>query len=174
MNGRQNQENLRVKVGCGETTTPGWVNLDNSVSVLISSHPLLSKAMARMGLVKPHQLHFKGVARKEGIRHARASRLHFNDNSWGVVYSSHMLEHLPRGQELTFLREALRVLAPGGILRLAVPDISIFVEQYRNHHDADRFVDRTLMAFDDSSTVARLRLLVVGARNHRWRYDGTF
>jgi hypothetical protein len=40
------------------------------------------------------------------------------------------LEHLPRPQALPFLRECHRVLAPGGILRVVVPDLETIARLY--------------------------------------------
>jgi len=47
----------------------------------------------------------------------------FRDGSAGVIYLSHFLEHLaPMEQTADFLKECRRILAPGGILRVSVPD----------------------------------------------------
>jgi hypothetical protein len=40
-----------------------------------------------------------------------------------VVYAEHFLEHLPLDQAIAFLREAHRVLRPGGWLRLSTPNL---------------------------------------------------
>ncbi|MBK8284294.1 MAG: methyltransferase domain-containing protein [Ahniella sp.] len=58
--------------------------------------------------------------------------LPFSDGSVQRIYVSHMLEHLFYPHDVgTFLREMRRVLAPGGRLRLAVPDIAACIEAYR-------------------------------------------
>ena len=52
---------------------------------------------------------------------AEADDLHMiADNSVDEIYASHMLEHLPYGN--TALQEWLRVLKPGGMLTVIVPD----------------------------------------------------
>jgi hypothetical protein len=56
-----------------------------------------------------------------------------------------MLEHLDRHEARLFLAEAMRVLRPGGVLRLAVPDIRQLVQNYMTTGDADEFVASTLM-----------------------------
>jgi predicted SAM-dependent methyltransferase len=57
--------------------------------------------------------------------------LPFADASVRYVFVSHLLEHLfyPRDVK-PFLAELLRVLAPGGIVRIVVPDIEQCIEAY--------------------------------------------
>jgi SAM-dependent methyltransferase len=43
------------------------------------------------------------------------------------VHSEHLLEHLELGQQAFMLREALRVLKPGGVLRTATPNFDVIV-----------------------------------------------
>lgn len=68
--------------------------------------------------------------------------LPFADGSVARIYVSHMLEHLFYPTDVTtFLRELYRVLAPGGRLRLAVPDIAGCIDAYQNR-DAAFFQSR--------------------------------
>jgi len=59
--------------------------------------------------------------------------LPFADGSVQYVFVSHLLEHLfyPRDVK-PFLAEVLRVLAPGGVVRVVVPDIEQCIEAYVN------------------------------------------
>jgi len=54
--------------------------------------------------------------------------LPFKDNSCTLIYHEHLLEHLPVPIALNFLRESYRILKPGGILRIAQPDLDDIVE----------------------------------------------
>src|SRR5260370_11714954 len=56
--------------------------------------------------------------------------LPFSDGSVSVVYASHVLEHLYREEGQRLIAESFRVLAPGGILRIVVPDLRAIVEEY--------------------------------------------
>jgi len=48
--------------------------------------------------------------------------LPFDDNSFAGIFSEHVFEHFDLDQGESILRECLRVLKPGGSLRLIVPD----------------------------------------------------
>jgi predicted SAM-dependent methyltransferase len=52
------------------------------------------------------------------------------DETATVVYHSHVLEHFDKSDGVLFLRECHRVLAPGGVLRIAVPDLEQIVRTY--------------------------------------------
>ena len=47
-----------------------------------------------------------------------------------MVYHSHVLEHFSKRQGEFFVRECFRVLRPGGLLRLAVPDLEDIARAY--------------------------------------------
>lgn len=59
--------------------------------------------------------------------HDIRKRLRFNDESTRAILAEHVIEHVPFLQGLRFFGEALRVLEPGGILRVAFPDIGRFL-----------------------------------------------
>jgi predicted SAM-dependent methyltransferase len=84
-----------------------------------------------------------------------------------------MLEHLDREEARKFLAEARRLLASGGILRLAVPDIRMLVEKYLATGDSDAFIEKTLLSETKPKGVfAKLMYaLFTGFRHHHWMYD---
>jgi ubiquinone/menaquinone biosynthesis C-methylase UbiE len=59
--------------------------------------------------------------------HDIRKRLRFDPDTVTAILAEHVIEHVPFLQALGFLRECLRVLEPGGVLRLGFPDISRFV-----------------------------------------------
>jgi predicted SAM-dependent methyltransferase len=163
---------VRVNVGCGPNPTPGWVNIDNSPSVLLSRSPdMLLKALTRLGLLKAEQVRVIHTARQLGIRRASATNLPFEEGSVDVIYSSHMLEHLDREQATEFLAEAHRVLRPNGWIRIVVPDLERYVREYREQGNADALIDRLRLAMPRERGRRRLIQRVVGFRGHRWMYD---
>jgi SAM-dependent methyltransferase len=167
----------RVNVGCGRSPTAGWKNYDNSWSVRLARRPVLALLLGKLGMLKEGEKLFIADAKRLGVRWADVTRkIPEPDGSVEVLYSSHMVEHLDRAQAARFLNEARRVLAPGGIIRLAVPDILFHVENYLRHKDADKFVEDTRLSRESpegSKTLwKKLRYLAVGDRHHQWMYDG--
>jgi predicted SAM-dependent methyltransferase len=57
--------------------------------------------------------------------------LPFADNSAALIYSSHVLEHFEYpGEVHLLLRECFRILQPGGLFTLAVPDCGRVLQAY--------------------------------------------
>jgi predicted SAM-dependent methyltransferase len=56
--------------------------------------------------------------------------LPFEDNSWDIIYSEHMLEHIYIDKVPNLLAEIHRILKPGGIFRVTVPDLQIHAKNY--------------------------------------------
>lgn len=56
--------------------------------------------------------------------------LPFPDRSAEAVFSEHLLEHIPLPGVVQTLRECHRVLKPGGIMRVGVPDAGTLLESY--------------------------------------------
>jgi predicted SAM-dependent methyltransferase len=91
-----------LNLGCGEyySTQPEWINIDFYSD--------------KRGVIS-HNL-IKGIP--------------FNDNTFDLVYHSHVLEHFTKKAGQDFINECLRVLKPGGIIRIAVPDLERIVTEY--------------------------------------------
>ncbi len=51
-------------------------------------------------------------------------------NSFDLVYHSHVLEHFSKEDGDKFITECFRVLKPGGILRIAIPDLERIARKY--------------------------------------------
>jgi SAM-dependent methyltransferase len=49
--------------------------------------------------------------------------LRFTDESLDVIFTEHVIEHLPMWATVWFFRESLRVLKPGGYIRVVAPGI---------------------------------------------------
>jgi len=116
---------------------------------------------------------FGETARAKEVRWANAcKRIPVSDESLEVVYSSHLLEHLDSHETERFLREIHRSLEPGGIIRLAVPDLKRRIESYMRTGDADAFMrSLNIRAHNARDLRDKIRLLFLGDRAHRWMYD---
>ncbi|MBV5328912.1 MAG: polysaccharide pyruvyl transferase family protein [Chlorobium sp.] len=89
-----------LNLGCGGRYHPAWTNVD-----YIQTGP----GVLAQDLMQPFE---------------------FSDNTFDAVYHSHVLEHMPKRYAPDFLRECLRILKPGGILRVVVPDLELAAHDY--------------------------------------------
>lgn len=103
-----------INVGCGSLFHPDWINLD------------FAPASARV--------------RACDIRRG----LPCDDSSADVVYHSHVLEHLTPEAGVAFLRECFRVLRPGGVIRVVVPDLEGLARAYLKAVEAGEQFDPEL------------------------------
>jgi predicted SAM-dependent methyltransferase len=78
------------------------------------------------------------------------------DNTVKLIYACHVLEHFGRNEFKSVLAEWCRVLAPGGVLRIAVPDFQAVAELY---------VDP-----DNGIGLAQVLGLVVGGQRDQYDY----
>lgn len=165
---------LRVNIGCGMTPTMGWRNFDNSLSIMLSRIPYFANVFYRLGFLNIEQYRFMKFACTNKIEYGDVVKgLPLADSSVEVIYSSHMLEHFDQNMANIFLREVYRILQPGGIIRLAVPDINKIVAKYIEFQNADMLIKETHLCVNNpKSFISKIRFLLVGPRNHKWMYDG--
>ena len=57
-------------------------------------------------------------------------RMPFKDNTFKFIHMEHLLEHIQIDRVPIFLSECLRILQPGGCIRIVVPDLDIYVKKY--------------------------------------------
>jgi SAM-dependent methyltransferase len=122
-----------LNLGCGTKTSnkPGVINIDWSIYLRLK----------KMKGFRPIVFLFSRGERLERFRalpnnilvHNLARGLPFNSASVDVVYHSHMLEHLDKDDAEKFLIEVKRVLKPGGVHRIVVPDFEKACNAYLAH-----------------------------------------
>jgi SAM-dependent methyltransferase len=112
-----------LHLACGDQAHPDWVNVEFFPHSVRYSFPVLG-ALFRRGA---RQVTSAGAP----LRLADLRRgIPFPDASFDAVYHSHFLEHLDRPAASRFLRECLRVLRPGGVMRVVVPDLEVRAREY--------------------------------------------
>ena len=89
-----------LNLGCGDRYHPDWTNINFTSTG-------------------------EGV-----IAHNLKQGIPFPDESFDVVYHSHVLEHFPKTEAEPFIQECYRVLRPQGILRVVVPDLEQITRMY--------------------------------------------
>ena len=89
-----------LNIGCGCRYNSSWVNID----------------------INPVD--------KDVIGYDINKRIPFTDNSFDVVYHSHLLEHIPKKRAVGFIKDCVRILRPRGIMRIVVPDLEQIARMY--------------------------------------------
>jgi predicted SAM-dependent methyltransferase len=56
--------------------------------------------------------------------------LPYQDNSVDYITAHHLLEHLTYMEGKQFMKECLRILKPGGVMRVSVPNLTLLSERY--------------------------------------------
>lgn len=165
---------MRLNIGCGNSPTEGYRNFDNSFSIRLSKVPLLPEFMRWLGVISAKQLGFIKFVRLNSVDYGDVTKgLPILSGSCELVYSSHTFEHLDRSEAEQFCKEIFRILRPGGIVRIVVPDLKRYVSEYLDSGDADKFVKSIYMGVDKPKTLSkRIQMAVVGPRHHQWMYDG--
>lgn len=147
---------LKLNIGCGTSGIEGWVNIDNSPTIVLSRLPFGRRI-------------FRTPDWPRGMRRADVrKRIPFPNSSVSCIYSSHTFEHFTYEESRAVARECFRVLRPGGILRIVVPDLGIMVRDYLAG-DADpmashRFISRLLLT-------ASVRDIVHAGAHHKQMFD---
>jgi predicted SAM-dependent methyltransferase len=98
----------------------------------------------------------------------------FPDNSIEKIYSSHVLEHFSYpNQMLPLLQECLRILKPGGIFSIAVPNARLFLDAYFDDANFDR---ATFLGYDVGlkyrSKIDYLNFIAYMGGEHKHLFDG--
>jgi predicted SAM-dependent methyltransferase len=94
------QAPVHLVFGCGATRYPHWTGIDCYFG---------SAADVLLDLRRP---------------------LPFPDESTDFCFSEHFLEHLYPDEGIAHLREVARILKPGGVYRIVVPDVVKFFQKY--------------------------------------------
>lgn len=101
--------------------------------------------------------------------------LPFADGAVDWVYAEHLIEHVTLPVAIGWLAEVRRVLAPGGLLRLTMPDLRVYLDGYR---DGDGFYPkhrRRLEVMRVGPPMPERKAFMLNQifylYGHRWIYD---
>lgn len=101
---------LKLHVGCGKRFIPGFVHVD--------------------------QVDFSHVDHVQDIRRLP----NFPNNTASLIYACQVIEYFDREEVVGVLADWRRVLAPGGILRLSVPNFAMICKLYQSGLPLDKFL----------------------------------
>ena len=126
-------ETLKLHFGCFNCPREGWLNTDVTPHIQVARIPGLAWLLHKAGKLTDQRLeeHRRGIFRS--LRHLDITRRWpYRDGSLSTIYSSHVFEHLPLHGARNCLREARRCLRDDGLLRLSMPDLDRFINDYRS------------------------------------------
>ena len=113
---------ILLNLGCGATRPSlPWINIDTLVEYL-SGPEWAGRSSGALEQLSKETNYINMDFTK--------SPLPFDACSVDAIYSSHCLEHLDCHQALALLKECYRVLKVGGVVRIGVPDASIFRKNF--------------------------------------------
>lgn len=112
-------ELLKLHIGCGKRFIPGFVHVD--------------------------QVPFDHVEYKQDIRDLSP----FPDCSASILYACQVIEYFDREEVIETLKEWRRVLAPGGIIRLSVPNFEVITRLYTAGMSLEWFLGTLYGKIDD-------------------------
>ncbi|MGH2915334.1 MAG: class I SAM-dependent methyltransferase [Solirubrobacteraceae bacterium] len=131
----------RLQLGSFDSVRDGWLSTDITPHLLVARVAGLPWLLHRVGAIGPERYASHRAGNFRSVRYLDLTRrFRFADDTFECVYASHVLEHLHPDAAERCLAEARRVLVPGGILRLAVPDLDRVVAEY-DPADPDAFLD---------------------------------
>ena len=109
-------------------------------------------------------------------------RMPFSDQTFFYLYSEHTLEHLKITKVKFFLEECLRILKPGGIFRITVPDLELLAKKYVEKDKT--FFEPYLQKYEPKRKSGKAKYWMVRSPggiintlatrhffHHRWFYD---
>lgn len=148
---------------------------DELVSRYLATHPV-RKVQLGAGLTRLDGWLATDVSpRRDDVLAVDATRpLPFPDASIDYIGAEHVIEHVRYRAGQRLLRHCLRALRPGGVLRVATPDLARLVAAYRGEEGEEgrRFVElmgrRYLRGREDPVGVLNLAMRAWG---HQYLYD---
>lgn len=110
-----------LNLGCGgnRPNDVRWVNIDNLHEIFPDLNRPERKQMDA-------EANYLNADLRKGIP--------FEDNSVEGILASHFFEHLDAQEALVMVRDCYRVLKPGGVLRISIPDTKKFHELSVNNY----------------------------------------
>ena len=159
---------LYVQFGCGPCAPESWLNFDASPTLRIERLPVVGRFFRRNAVRFPPNVRIGNIVRG----------LPVPPESCAGLYGSHVLEHLALDEFRTALANCHRLLRPGGILRVVMPDLEYIVERYVGRKDrepaiaAAEFMRESVLGEESRPRRPMQRLAdAIGNSRHRWLWD---
>lgn len=154
-----------IQYGCGWSAPQGWRNFDSSPTLRFERLPIIGSLYRKNENRFPTNVEYGDIVRGLPVR----------DGSVDGVYCSHVLEHLALSDFRVALQNTYKVLRPGGIFRLVLPDLRVLARQYLQREDdgaALEFIQKTGMGREYRGRGIKSFLISwLGNSQHLWMWD---
>jgi len=165
----------KLTLGCGPVQPPGWVNIDASNRARLANRLWwLDRLLTRLGALPPTEFgpHIKV--------HNVLEPLPYTANSVSCIYAGELWEHFEYPDAVSVTANCFRVLGPGGVLRVCVPDGPTFWRKYLVLYDtmmakpkpersAEPLKEHVAKYFREICT--RKRIFRSMGHTHKWQFD---
>lgn len=155
-----------VQFGCGLCAPHEWLNFDSSPTLRLQRLPVVGSLVP----TGPYGRFPKNVRYGDIV-----SGLPVPDGSVGLLYCSHVLEHLALSDLRAALCNCRRILRGSGTFRLVLPDLEFLISEYvadSSPAAATRFMEGTMLGLETRprGIPAMLRAWLGNSR-HLWMWD---
>jgi predicted SAM-dependent methyltransferase len=162
-----------VQYGAGNRSVKSWINFDSSPTLRIQKMPILGFFLrSKLNCKFDEDIFYGDIVKGLPIR----------SESVDGLFCSHILEHLSLDDFSTALKNSFSYLKPGAIFRIIVPDLEIYVNEYRKllssknpdirSGAAISFLKGThLGAVHSRSTLSSRLNEALGNNKHQWMWD---
>ncbi len=168
-------EPVRLNLGSGPQIVDGWISIDKSWGPVLARHGTARAALHRLGVLDEGQASLHWPPEIQRIDLTR--KWPWPEGSVDAIYSSHFLEHVRPSHARALLEHCHTALRPGGILRIALPDLEAGAREYVRRRDegdpkaADDFLEFLWLSPEQHGNVLRRLAMAVIHRPHAWMYD---
>lgn len=156
-----------VQYGCGWSAPEGWRNFDSSPTLRFERLPLIGHIYTKNDTRFPENVEYGDIVKG----------LPIPSESCKGVYSSHVLEHLALEDFRIALLNTLKILVPGGVFRLVVPDLEYSARRYvesLSNAAAFEFIRATHLGRESRPRgIKGLAATWLGNSHHLWMWDYT-
>ena len=155
----------KIQYGCGWTAPKEWINFDASPTLRFERIPILGSFYTKNIDRFPANVKYGDITKG----------LPISDHSASAVYCSHVLEHLSLEDLRKALKNTKKILKPGGIFRLVMPDIETLAKGYLERTDCNAAIDFMRdsylgVEFRPRGAVGLLKAWL-GNSGHLWMWD---
>jgi len=154
-----------IQYGCGWSAPSGWQNFDASPTLRYERLPVIGRLYTKNESRFPINVEYGDIVK--GLRVPPAS--------CSGVYCSHILEHLSLNDFRTALHNTFRLMRPGGVFRLILPDLEYYVKQYLDNASNDAaisFMKNTCLGQERRPKGLKGFILSwLGNSQHLWMWD---